>query len=553
MFYDYAIIGGGSAGCVLANRLSADPSIKVALIEAGPPDKNFLIHMPAGDAALMKTGWFDWGYHTEPQPGLNGRRLFWPRGKVLGGSSSVNAMVYMRGVPSDYDMWAQLGNRGWAWEDVLAYFKKAENYLPGGDDYHGSGGPLKVSRPSINGPLNRAWIEAGKQAGYPYTPDFNGPQQEGFGPIDCTVADGRRASAAASYLRPALSRKNLTIISRAQATRIVVEGGRAVAVEYVRKKTKQILRAQREILLCGGSINSPQLLLLSGIGPAGEISQHGIKPVHGLPGVGKNLQDHLHGAIKHYCTKPVSLYSVVKPTALPRHVLYYLLTHKGPAATMGLETLAFVKSQPELIAPDLEYHFVPVLYTDHGRVMIYQHGFMAYYNMQRPESRGEITLKSADPLAHPAIQPNYFQSETDLRTLRAGFEITREVFRQKAFDAYRGEEFMPGPKVKTDADVDLYHRQTAELIYHPVGTCKMGQDEMAVVDETLRVRGLEGLRVVDASIMPRLVSGNTNAPTIMIAEKAADMILRANESGIVKEAARKETADLQLAPDTARS
>ncbi|MGA7328863.1 MAG: choline dehydrogenase [Rhodomicrobium sp.] len=552
MFHDYVIIGGGSAGCVLANRLSVDPSIKVALLEAGPPDKNFLIHMPGGYAALMKTGWFDWGYHTEPQKGLQARRLFWPRGKVLGGSSSVNAMIYMRGVPSDYDMWAQLGNRGWAWEDVLPYFKKAENYLPGGDEYHATGGPLQVSRRPINGPLNLAWLEAGNQAGYPCTPDFNGPQQEGFGPIDCTVANGRRASAAVSYLSPVLPRKNLTVISRAQVTRIVVERGRAVCVEYIRNKRKQTLRAEREILLCGGSINSPQLLLLSGIGPAHEISQHGIKPVHDLPGVGKNLQDHLHGAIKHYCTKPVSLYSALKPTALPRHVLYYLLTHKGPAATMGLETLAFVKSQPELIAPDLEYHFVPVLYADHGRVMIYRHGFMAYYNMQRPESRGEITLKSADPLAHPAIQPNYLESEADLRTLREGFKITREVFRQKAFDPYRGEEFLPGPKVQTDEEIDVYHRQTAESIYHPVGTCKMGQDPMGVVDETLKLRGLEGLRVVDASIMPRLVSGNTNAPTIMIAEKAADMISRGNDGGIVKEAAGRETPGLQLTPDTAR-
>jgi choline dehydrogenase len=525
MAYDYVIIGGGSAGCVLANRLSADPALKVALLEAGPRDKNFLIHMPAGYPALMKTGVVDWGYHTEPQAGMNGRRLFWPRGRVLGGSSSVNAMIYIRGVPSDYDVWAQLGNRGWSWDDVLPYFKKAETYLPGADGYHGSAGPLKVSRPGISGPLSLAWIEAGKQAGYPYTPDFNGASQEGFGPIDCTVADGRRASAAACYLTPALERPNLTVIPRAQATRILIENGRAVGAEYASKKQRHQVRAEREVILSGGSVNSPQLLLLSGVGPADEIAVHGIKPVHGLPGVGKNLQDHLHGAVKHNCTKPVSLYSVFKPTALPRHILHYLFTHKGPAATMGLESLAFLKSHEGAVAPDLEFHMVPALYADHGRKIMYRHGFMGYYNMQRPEARGEITLKSADPLAHPAIQPNYLRNEADLRTLRVGFKIVREVFRQTAFDPYRGDEVVPGAKVQTDAEIDLYHRATGETLYHPVGTCKMGQDEMAVVDESLRVRGLDGLRVVDASIMPRLVSGNTNAPTIMIAEKAADMIL----------------------------
>ena len=525
MTYDYVIVGGGSAGCVLANRLSADPSVKVALLEAGPGDKNFLIHMPMGYAALMKTGWVDWGYHTEPQAGMGGRRLYWPRGKVLGGSSSVNAMIYIRGVPSDYDLWAQLGNRGWAWEDVLPYFRKAESYFDGPSEFHGGDGPLKVTRPGVANPLNVAWIEAGQQAGYPYTRDFNGAQQEGFGPVDCTISSGRRASAAVCYLRPAIDRPNLTVITKAQATRVLTERGRAVGVEYAQKKQRHEIRATREVILSGGAINSPQLLLLSGIGPANEISQHGIRPVHNLPGVGKNLQDHLHGGVKHYCSAPVSLYSVVKPSALIRHVPYYLMTGKGPASEMAIETLAFLKTRPDVVAPDLQYHFVPVLYADHGRTLIYRHGFMGYYNMQRPEARGEITLKSGDPLAHPAIQPNYLQNETDLRTLRDGLKILRDVFRQKAFGPYGGEEFMPGPDVQTDAEIDHYHRGSAETLYHPVGTCKMGQDEMAVVDETLRVRGLEGLRVVDASIMPRLISGNTNAPTIMIAERAAAMIL----------------------------
>ncbi len=525
MSYDYVIAGGGSAGCVLANRLSADPSVKVALLEAGPADKLFLIHMPAGYAGLMKTGWVDWGYHTEPQRGLNDRRLFWPRGKVLGGSSSVNAMIYIRGVSSDYDLWAQLGNRGWAWDDVLPYFKKAEHYWDGANELHGGDGPLQVSRPGVAGTLNVAWIEAGRQVGYPYTPDFNGDHQEGFGPIDTTTSKGRRASSAVCYLRPALSRPNLTVITKAQATRIVVERGRAVGVEYAQDKQKHEVRASREVIVCGGAINSPQLLLLSGIGPAAEIGGHGIRPVHDLPGVGKNLQDHLHGAVKYMCTKPVSLYSVFKPTAVWRHIVWYLLTHKGVAASNGLETLAFLKTRPEAIAPDLQFHFVPALYADHGRKIIHRHGFMGYYNMQRPEARGEITLKSSDPLEHPAIQPNYFTNEADIRVLRDGFKMAREIFAQKAFDPYRGAEYAPDKPIKTDAEIDAYHRSSCKSLYHPVGTCKMGRDDMAVVDETLRVRGLEGLRVVDASIMPRLISGNTNAPTIMIAEKAAEMIL----------------------------
>ncbi len=313
------------------------------------------------------------------------------------------------------------------------------------------------------------------------------------------------------------------MITKAQATRVIMERSRAVGVEYAKNKQKHEIRAAREVILCGGSINSPQLLLLSGIGPAAELSRT-VKPVHDLPGVGKNLQDHLHGAVKHLCTQPVSLYSVLKPSAIWRHIAWYLMTHRGPAAEMGLEALAFLKTRPDAIAPDLQYHFAPALYADHGRKIIYRHGFMGYYNMQRPEARGEITLKSADPLAHPAIQPNYFQNQTDVRILREGFKIAREIFSQKAFDAYRGEEYAPGCEVKTDAEIDAYHRATGESLYHPVGTCAMGGD-LAVVDETLRVRGIESLRVVDASIMPRLVSGNTNAPTIMIAEKAADMIL----------------------------
>jgi choline dehydrogenase len=523
--YDYIITGGGSAGCVLANRLSADPAITVALLEAGPPDKNFLIHMPAGYAALLRTGKVDWGYHTEPEPGLNGRCMFWPRGRVLGGSSSVNAMIYTRGVPADYDRWAQAGNHGWSYTAVLPYFKKAETYLPGAGAYHGGEGPLKVSRPGTGSPLTQAWLQAGKQAGYPYTSDFNGRSQEGFGPADFNIADGRRVSTATAYLTPVLDRPNLTVITSAQATRIIIENGRAAGVEYIRERQRHEIRASRETILCGGTINSPQLLLLSGIGPAQEIAPLGIKPVHDLPGVGKNLQDHLHGALKHYCTQPVTLYSMFKPTALPFHILRYLFSRKGPAATTGLESLAFLKSRLGAATPDIQFHFVPALYSNHGRKIVYRHGFMVYYQIQQPEARGEIALKSADPLAHPAIRANYLKSAGDLRVLRQGFKIARDVISQMAFDPYRGDEIAPGPEVQTDAEIDAYHRDTAETLYHPVGSCKMGQDAMAVVDEQLKVRGLEALRVVDASVMPWIVSGNTNAPTVMIAEKAADMIL----------------------------
>lgn len=531
MTFDYVIVGGGSAGCVLANRLSADPAVKVVLLEAGPSDWLPFIHIPSGYAALMQTRLIDWGYRTEPQAGLNDRRLYWPRGRVLGGSSSINATIYIRGVPSDYDGWAQLGNRGWSWDDVFPYFKRAENYKGDASPYHGVEGPLRVSRAKIEHELSQAWVDAGIQAGYTYTDDFNGASQEGFGPVDCTADGGKRSSAAACYLRPALQRRNLTVITRAQATRIIFEGSHAVAVEYARKRRRQVLRAEREVILCGGAINSPQLLLLSGVGPADEISKHGIKPVHDLLGVGQNLQDHLHGEVKHACTQKNTLLTHLKPVGFVEALAAYLWSRTGPIAKVGAEALAFVKTRPEALDPELQYHFAMLLYSDHGyKIDWRQHGFMAFFNMSRPHSRGFVTLKSANPLEHPIIQPNYFTAAEDIRLLREGVRISRDIFRQKAFDPFRGPELAPGPHAQSDAEIDAYNRATAESIYHPVGTCKMGQDDMAVVDETLRVRGLDGLRVVDASIMPRLVSGNTNAPTIMIAEKAADMILNAQPS-----------------------
>jgi choline dehydrogenase len=522
--YDYVIIGAGSAGCVLASRLTEDASVKVLLLEAGGRDTNPFIHMPAGYVALMRGGWVDWGYHTEPQKHLGDRKLFWPRGKVLGGSSSVNGMVYIRGCHSDYDNWRQLGNAGWSYADCLPYFRRSERYERGGDEYHGGDGPLRVMRPTVKSALSKAWVEAGQQAGYAYNDDFNGAGQEGFGPLDSTIGDAKRASAAVCYLKPALARPNLTVITKAQTSRILFEGNRAIGVEYVQDKEIRQVRAEREVLLSGGAINSPQVLMLSGIGDGGHLREHGIAPVAPLKGVGQNLQDHLHSMVKWACTKPITLYNNIKPLNAAKAMAQYYLFKSGPSATPGLEALAFIKSRPEVADPDLQYHFVMALYNDHGRDLIPRHGFMAYFNLSRPESRGFIKLRSADPLAHPIIEPNYLESENDLRTLRAGLKISREIVSQKAFDSYRGEELAPGPAITSDQDIDAYIRANSETLYHPVGTCKMGHDELSVVDDQLRVHGVEGLRVIDASVMPRLVSGNTNAPTIMIAEKAADMI-----------------------------
>ena len=528
--YDYVIIGAGSAGCVLANRLSEDPQVKVLLLEAGGKDNSIMVKMPAGVGALIsKAGAYNWGFWTEEEPNLENRKLWWPRGKGWGGSSSINGMIYIRGHARDYDQWRQMGLAGWSYRDVLPYFKRSESLEGGGDAWHGGDGPLKVSKASSPNPIYKATVEAGRQAGFAVTNDFNGFQQEGWGPYQLTIHDGQRWSAARGYLHPAMSRPNLTCLTGARTTRIVIENGRATGVEYVDEKTKakRVVHADKEVLLSAGAVQSPHILQLSGVGDPEELAKFDIPVVKALKGVGANLQDHLDVTMSWECPQPITAFSLRKGLVKTLMIgMNYAFFGKGMGRQQFLESGAFLKSRPDLDRPDLQIHTVLAIMQDHGKVAVPKDGFTFHVCQLRPESRGRVGLKSADPFADPAIFANYLSSEEDKRALREGVRMMRKVAAQSALDPYRTQELFPGKDVETDEQLDAWIRKHAETIYHPVGTCKMGAagDEMAVVDGELKVRGIEGLRVIDASVMPTLVGGNTNAPTIMIAEKAADMI-----------------------------
>lgn len=526
--FDYVIVGAGSAGCVLANRLTEDPNVTVALLEAGGKNEGLLVRMPAGVGQLIANkGATNWGFETVPQTHLDGRRLYQPRGRGWGGSSAINGMIYIRGHARDYDQWRQMGLNGWGYADVLPYFKKAQHHEDGADAWNGAEGPLWVSRGPPGDPVYKAFVQAGAQAGYPVTRDFNGYQQEGVGPYHLTIRDGERWSASAAYLRPiAGARPNLHIISNAMASRVLFTLKRAVGVEYAAGpgKPAQKVYANREVLVCAGAFQSPHLLQLSGVGPAEALRKAGVEVVHDAPEVGANLQDHLDVCVIYEMTKPISMFSKTKGLKQPVIGLQYLFTKQGHGRTNHLHAGAFLKTRGELDRPDIQLHVVNAIMLDHARGKPDRDGFTIHACQLRPESRGTVLLRSPDPFEAPAIDPNYLAAETDRRVMRDSVRIVRDIVGQKALDILRGAEMKPGVHIRTDSEIDGWIRQNAETIYHPIGTVRMGADEKAPLDGELRVRGLEGLRVIDASVMPTLVGGNTNAPTIMIAEKLADVL-----------------------------
>ena len=524
--FDYVIVGAGSAGAALAHRLSESGDHSVRVLEYGGSDNSIFIKMPTAFSIPMNMKRYDWGFHSEKEPGLKGRSLHQARGKVLGGSSSINGLVYVRGCAGDFEEWEELGAAGWGYQDVLPYFKRGEDCVYGGDAYRGDqGGLTTCNGNNMKNPLYRAFIKAGEQAGYGYTEDYNGYRQEGFGRMDMTVRDGVRCSTAMAYLKPAMNRPNLDIQTHALTTRVIMDGKTAVGVEYRQGGKTRRVRARKEVILSASSFNSPKLLMLSGIGPADHLKEHGIEVVHDLPGVGRNLQDHLEVWVQQECTQKITLNSWLGPLAKAWIGANWLFLKRGLGTSNQFESNGYIRSRAGMKYPDIQFHFLAGAIAYDGSSAFKGHGFQVHLGANKPKSRGWVKLKSADPEAPPEIVFNYFAEEEDKEAFRAGLRWTREIFAQPALDEYRGKEVSPGPDVQTDAQIDQWLAETAETAYHPAGSCRMGTDAMAVVDPECRVHGVRNLRVVDSSIMPTVTNGNLNAPPIMIGENAADHIL----------------------------
>ena len=538
--YDYIIVGGGSAGCVLANRLSADPQNRVLLLEAGPRDWNPLYRVPVMAGRFYRMKYNNWWFLTEPEPQLKNRKIVWPRGKVLGGSSAINGMIYARGNKLDYDTWAQMGLPSWSYERILPYFKRSENYFGGADEYHGGDGPLPVTRMNSGHPFFDLLIEAGKQTGYKYNPDFNGAEQEGVGHYDYNIKGGERWSAARSYLGPIKGRLNLTVMTSAHLQRVVIEQGRAAGVRVKLGVEERTIRADREIILSAGAVNSPMILMHSGIGNADDLRAVGVTPLHPLDGVGRNLQDHLNVCLFYTTAERDLFYDFTRVDRAIIGMIRAILFKSGKATLFPHEGAAFLRTDPAAASPDVQVHFLASGLRSMQLRMPFAkrpadgqvYGYAANICQLRPESRGELKLRSNDPAAPPVIRANYLSAETDKRVMREGFRLIERMLNQPAFDRIRGRRMLPAGELKTDAEIDDWIAGAASTVFHPAGTCKMGIDSMAVVDERLRVHGIEGLRVVDASVMPNLISANTHAPTVMIAERASDFILEDNGAAL---------------------